>query len=94
MNKIKLRNSEFSNLRHRLELCGWKIVFFNTPEGDHLAQRLGVVDSTLKTDSFVCKIDTLQYIFINADLSAFEREIFWCGKWDGSLFRAWKRERG
>lgn len=75
MNKIKLRNSDFSDLKHRLELCGWKIVFFNTPEGDHLAQRLGVVDSTLKTDSFVCKIDTLQYIFINADLSEKDKKI-------------------
>lgn len=65
----KIRKVDYINAKQYLERNGWKVVLFNTPNGNALIDKLGLVEYAKRTDGFVYDVNCLKYVFINGQLS-------------------------
>lgn len=57
------------HIKQYLERTGWNTVYFNTPSGDALIEKLNLGSVSEKTDGFVYQAGSLKYVFVNSRLN-------------------------
>ena len=73
--KRKIKNVDYISVKQYLERNGWKVVLFNTPNGNILIDKLDLHEQAEQMDGFVYSMNCLRYVFINGQMSEKDRMV-------------------
>lgn len=66
--KRQIRRTDVLHIKQYLEREGWSVVYFNTPSGNEIIDKLNLRNIADKTDGFVYPLKELKFVFINGRL--------------------------